>query len=184
MTTWEIIKDIFAVIGFCWTLYGILVAVKRELNRRKAIVSWKQVEDGSDRLVQQIAIARYDPDLIVSIGKGGSIAGGIIASVLNIAPRIHIERRENPTVILKLCQGKLELQGKKILIVNGESNSGFTLREATRIIEEHNPSEIKTAGLIVLDDKNNKTQVEILQKPDYCGILVNKVPQPPWKRLA
>ncbi len=78
-TILDIIGYLFAAIGLGVTVYQTFDVW---LNFRT--FSWREVDKYSKKLIEKIEKDEYIPDVIVCIGRGGSIIGSILSGNIHI----------------------------------------------------------------------------------------------------
>ena len=145
---------------------------------------FRQIEPDIIRLVREIRRSEFNPDLILCVGRGGSIIGGLLAGNLGSVPietieRIHLidsdEAVEFPEIQERFGFIK-EKRGKDIsvLIVDGATTTGYTLRKARKIIHEILP-EWETRYAVLYCIKSSGFT------PDFASRILEKVPERyPW----
>jgi len=140
-------------------------------------ISWNDFHG----LCQAIALAaaKFEPEIIIAIGRGGFYPGTLIAHLLRteIYP-VRFTRRVNDVVLHDEPQWLLEppalVKGKRILIVDEISSSGQTLLGARQKVEEMGAAVVKTAVLYA-----HTWGVDI---PDYIGLISDALLLNPWDR--
>lgn len=126
-----------------------------------------------------LAVAKFEPEIIIAIGRGGFYPGTLIAHLLRteIYP-VRFTRRVNDVVLHEAPQWLLEppalVEGKRILIVDEIASSGKTLRGVCEKVEEMGAAAVKTAVLYA-----HTWGVDI---PDYIGLISDALLLNPWDR--
>lgn len=174
--TW--IGYLFAIIGFGATVYKSMQAWMSLKT-----LSWKEVEKYSKKVIKEISQDEYIPDVIVAIGRGGSVFGAMLSGNISSSqkhrniPIIGYDRIyewENGNRIEK--QNRMvdfrPLTNKKVLLVAGDILTGGTMKFVMNLVSEANVSEIKTACLV-------KGITSALQ-PDYYGKEIPADFKMPW----
>jgi len=213
---------IYRVITYFTAILGVFLSIAKiidRINKHFGKITWKEVDKALNNLVGSIYNKKYIPDIIIGIGKGGSVASGMISAALNYIPIYHVDRivkfRIDGTIeemkivipgvikeeivdngkmtnnketkketkedtIIEITIGNV-VNNKKVLLVNGQSNSGSTILFAKQILsKEFRPKEIKTCALIALTNKN-ANKIEIKHEPDFCGLKRKRECYFPWE---
>lgn len=116
------------------------------------LLSWQQVYQAGRALAQTIRQARFQPDLIIAIGRGGYVPARILADYLDMMALTAI-RIEHYHGAEKQRQARVkyplghDITGQKILLVDDVSDSGDTYTVALEYLNTLNPGEVKTAAL-------------------------------------
>ncbi|MBN1295064.1 MAG: hypothetical protein JXB48_24735 [Candidatus Latescibacteria bacterium] len=146
---------------------------------RKGIknVSWGEFHEMCKNLAKKLS--EIDSDLIVGIARGGLFPATLIAGMLRkeIYP-IRITRRENdqvkftnPRWIVDVHEG---VAGKKVALVDEISDSGETLGEVSRRLNEKGTKRVTTAVLI--------THSWAVPEPDFHALMSDELVVFPWDR--
>jgi len=94
-----------------------------------------------DELVSKLREIKFEEfDLIVAIGKGGTVLGGLIQHILDIPMEVlwlnfrdeENKIQHNEPLLLKEFK---EIKNKRILLVDDVSRTGMTLRKAKDILK-------------------------------------------------
>lgn len=142
-------------------------------------------------LAEKISVD-YDPDVVIAIATGGSMTGGLIAKMLNV-PIVHITIRRNITIgrmynfdIAPLrwlfsfyhhylfrttkpevsTEIKIDLRGKKILIIDDTIHTGATIDAALHYLRNTGSVDIKIASLTYVSKR--KPDFSVLSIGNYC----------------
>lgn len=121
-------------------------------NNKKAI-PWQVVDYGVNHILKEIIKARFEPEIIVGIGRGGGVVAALIAGNLGNKPITIIDRNlhyKNGKVITQLNETpQIVRDSRKILLVIGGPSSGRVILEVAQKISKEIPhkSEIKTVNL-------------------------------------
>ena len=185
--------NVFAILGGLLCLYEIVVVMRRA-SRNWRRFSWDAIQKATDKLTQAITGSKFEPDLIVGLGRGGAIAAGLIAARLRqrasgdgrVIPISAIDRvyltGRNGTRRDVVVAGihALDVYGKRVLVLNADTYSGATLHKAVEALRPDEPKEIKTASLFVYMREGKKPAYA----PSYWGedVPVHKVNKRlPWR---
>jgi hypoxanthine phosphoribosyltransferase len=102
---------------------------------------------------EKISKSGYQPDIIVGIARGGMVPANILADLLNVrqVSMIRVEFYEDiakPSIQPVLTQFlSVEVNGKKILLVDDISDSGQSLKVVKQYLIERGAVEVKIATL-------------------------------------
>lgn len=129
-------------------------------------------------------LSRFNPDIVVGVGVGGSILAATIAGNLNkkfIAIDREVDWNNERNVALVDApitdERKKLFSNKKVILTSAEIISGKSTRKVKEYIEQFNPQEIKVACI----DYNPIAASEIT--PDYHYLTTYKIIQKPWRIL-
>jgi hypoxanthine phosphoribosyltransferase len=181
------IDFVFQYLGIFSSIFGLGFTIREIARKRAGKLSWTQIERGIADLTNIITNKNFDPDMIIGVGKGGSIIAGMLSTKLGYKPVFHVDRQVNfrqndgqPEGV-KIISSEIPITNKKVLLVNGESYSGWTIGEVKKILLEKNPQTIMTAAIIALSS-DNLIKERVIYSPDIYSILVKRRQMPPWKR--
>lgn len=136
------------------------------------VVTWDEVVELSTRLAEIIKEDKYQPDVIIAIARGGLVPARIIADVLGVIDMLSIKvehwvetASHTPQAKVKYPY-KLDLSGKKTLIVDDITDTGDSVELAKKYVSENfSPAVIKTATMQYI-----KPVAKV--KPDYVASIV------------
>ncbi|QGR20367.1 phosphoribosyltransferase [Stygiolobus azoricus] len=136
------------------------------------VVTWDEVVELSTRLAEIIKEDKYQPDVIIAIARGGLVPARIIADVLGVIDVLSIKvehwvetASHTPQAKVKYPY-KLDLSGKKTLIVDDITDTGDSVELAKKYVSENfSPAVIKTATMQYI-----KPVAKV--KPDYVASIV------------
>ena len=135
------------------------------------LISWDEAYRLSRKLARAIKSSRYDPDLVIAIGRGGYVPARIVCDFLlhSLLTSIKIEhwdiaacKRPQTSVRFPLA---VDVRGQKILIVDDVTDTGDTLKAAIDYVKSEGAGQIKTAVM------QHKTSSAIV--PDYYADLIS-----------
>lgn len=179
-TVLEALGYIFAVIGLGASIYGA-----NKAWRSTSRLSWDDMENQTKKLMKRIAKDNYQPDIVVTIGRGGAVVGAIISGNLP-APYGKKTRNISLLGVDRLYRwedgNRIEVENKlvdfrplkdlKVLLVAGDVLTGGTMRFFSSQIEAVGVSELRTACLLKgLTGTFN---------PDYFGKEIPADFETPW----
>lgn len=125
------------------------------MTKEIAKYSWEQIENVFDELAGKIKASRFEPDYIVGITNGGLIPLYYIAKklkgfehVLTVSGDSYEKDQKKEFRILYMPE--IDLQGKKILLVDEIADTGETLKEISdAMMAKYKIGELKIATLAV-----------------------------------
>jgi hypothetical protein len=150
-----------------------------DYSTRKGVhpISWEDFHGLCKGLVR--AIARFDPEIILAVGRGGFYPGTLIAHMLRaeIYP-VRLSRRVNDVVQYDRPQWMVKppdvVQGRRVLVVDEISSTGETLVTVRQEALNLGAREVRCA---VLYAHTWGTEV-----PDYVGLITDELLLNPWDR--
>jgi len=149
-----------------------------EEMRSRRRFGWKQVTKLVRDMLTDMRTRGYTPDLVLGVGRGGSILAGMLAGNMGHLPLAVLDTvLEHPHgvshVEFRFPDCCPALRDKNVLIVVGELYSGEDLRHAIEFVQRRHPREIKTASLL--------THPAALVRPDFIGFQSAKPLSAPWR---
>ena len=135
------------------------------------LISWDEAYRLSRKLAREIKSSRYDPDLVVAIGRGGYVPARIVCDFLlhSLLTSIKIEhwdiaacKRPQASVRFPLA---VDVREKRILIVDDVTDTGDTLKAAIDYIKSEGAGQVKTAVM------QHKTSSAIV--PDFYAEIIS-----------
>jgi len=150
-------------------------------KRLSWLLFWSKVQ----QLAAKIEGSDFDPDIIVSIGRSGSVVGGMLASLMGAKRHVAFDRlvvitkksgfpeERNIEVDDSVLPNREILSGKKILGVMSECTSGNTLRKINMFFIAIPGVELKTA--VILCKPN------VYTCPHYYVDQVERWPELPFR---
>lgn len=173
--------DGFVFIATAVSLIAGLIAIWQlvEERRRKAI-SWRRIDKLVVGLVKEIEERNFDPDLILGVGRGGSLIAAMVAT--NIEGRVElscidtaVEHDEMGRKHVKLRNPERlpDLTGRHVLVVVAELYSGQDMRDAINFLETRKPAELKSLAVLTGPSSN--------VRPTFVGLQTKHEPRAPWR---
>lgn len=107
----------------------------------------------SRELANKIYTAGFEPDIIIAIGRGGFVPARIVSDYLLFRDltTIKIEHWGVAATLDKQAHIRFglstDISGIKVLVVDDITDTGDTLIEAVKYINEQGPAEVRTAVL-------------------------------------
>lgn len=141
-------------------------------------IAWPRLGELCKKLA--LAVATYDPAIIVGVAKGGVIPAAILASLLRreFYP-VRLSRRlddrvvrEQPALLTPMPEA---IGGKRILVIDDITVTGETLELAVREARRLSASEVKTATLFVHGGS---------YRPDYFVLETDDLIVNPWDHFV
>ena len=148
----------------------------------KTKLSWSEY-DLSIKILA-FPLSRFNPDIVVGVGVGGSILAATLAGNLG-KPFLATDRdvdwdneRNVNLVDASITDERTQLLvHKKVLLTSAEIISGKTTKKLKEYVQQFNPKEIKVACI----DYNPTAASEIT--PDHCYLTSSRIIQKPWRIL-
>lgn len=172
------IQDVITYIGLPGAILSIVIIylwIHEHVTIKR--VSCKKFFTEMRWLINEIRKADFNPDVVIGIGRGGSIVAAIISSQLRagIIPLYTIDWHYKDGVKDLIVYGNLELDGKNVLICTAEDFTGGMLHRVKRqLINNHRLEKYKLVSFYSLHCKKRKSSKELnadFEKlPDFVGI--------------
>jgi len=149
-------------------------------------LSWRDVEDAAYKIVHEMKVQNFEPDIIISIARSGLIPASLISYALGNKELYVIkvdfstkqkvgkeqELRKSPKISQELSK---DIEGLKVLVVDEMVVSGSTLKVVRDYLGMKSPAEVRYSVLY------KQPWAEF--RPDYFGEEIRQWPIFPWKRL-
>ncbi|MBL1073744.1 phosphoribosyltransferase [Nocardia sp. 2] len=108
-------------------------------------LSWELFGDASRELAQEIADDGFEPDLILSIARGGLFVAGSLGyaldvknlHVMNVEFYTGVDQRLAMPVMLPPVPSVVDLTGAKVLVADDVADTGKTLRLVRDFCSDH-----------------------------------------------
>lgn len=140
-------------------------------------ISWNDFHGLCKALVK--AVALFQPEIILAVGRGGFYPGTLIAHMLQaeIYP-VRLSRRVNDAVTYEtprwLARPPEIVSGKRVLVVDEISSTGETLRLVKQEAERLGASDVRCAVLYA--------HTWGTDTPDYIALISDELLLNPWDR--
>jgi len=123
-------------------------------NRGKGRV-WS-IERAAATLGSRIRESGFNPDVVVTAGRGGSTVGPMVVKELGLASLVSLYRRYDWTIDdsgnpQADFPRNLDLTGLRVLLVTGTVNTGKTLQRAFNHVLSRAPKDVRTASVFKVD---------------------------------
>jgi hypothetical protein len=133
-------------------------------------------------LAQVVKDSGYEPDIVLSIARGGLVIGGALGYALGVKNTftmsvefyIGVNERLALPVVLPPLPNKVDLTGLKVLVAEDVADTGATLKLVREFCGEY-VSEVRSA---VLYEKPHS-----VEKPDYSWRQTDNWIEFPWSVL-
>jgi len=120
----------------------------------REVLTWEAFGTAARQLAQQVVDAGFQPDLIMSITRGGMIPAGAMSyamgiknlHIINVEFYTGVDTRLPLPVLLPPVPAAVDLSAKKVLIIDDVADTGETLRMVRDFCAEH-VAETRTAVL-------------------------------------
>lgn len=132
-------------------------------------MNWQTVEKEIDKLSK---IVRTHPDIIIGIARGGLVPARLIASKLSVKEMYCLTVKKDGTERKVANNILVDLQDKKVLLMEDVLESGRSLLAAKEYLE-------KLGALVETIAIYTTPETEI--EPDYFIKQLQKVPSFPWE---
>lgn len=135
------------------------------------MVSWPDIEKWCSAIRTQV-VENFSPEVIIGLSRGGLVPSRILSDSLWIKDLLSIKTEHWGITATKSGQavlndpGKLNLKGKRILIVDDITDTGQSMKLAYDFVKSQEPADIKTATMLHI------TRSEFV--PDFYGELVDQ----------
>ena len=152
------------------------------MRENRDVLEYKEFGFAIRELAQTIKDSGYEPDIILSIARGGLLIGGALGYALGVKNTFTMsvefytgvnERLALP-VVLPPVPNKVELTGLKVLVADDVADTGATLKLVREFCEGY-VAEVRSA---VLYEKPHS-----VEKPDYAWRATDKWIEFPWSVL-
>lgn len=144
------------------------------MDFRAQIVSWTDIENWCSSIRDKV-VDEFTPDVIIGLSRGGLVPARMLSDSLWIKDLLSIKTEHWGITATKSGQailndpGKLNLKGKKVLVVDDITDTGQSMKLAFDFVKSQEPVELKTATMLHI------TRSEFI--PDFFG---EEVSQEKW----
>ena len=131
------------------------------------VMDWNLFYSLARKVTKKINGSSYKPDLIVGLARGGWVLARILCDLIGVKDLVSLKVEHwgvtaTPDGKAKLKYTfKVDLDGKKVLIVDDITDTGESMIVSVEYIKSLNPSEVRTAAL------RHITSSKFM--PDYFG---------------
>jgi hypoxanthine phosphoribosyltransferase len=149
------------------------------MSQEREKLSYEQFGLAIRELAQEIKNSGYEPDIVLSIARGGLLIGGALGYALGVKNTFTmsvefytgIDERLALPVVLPPIPNKIDLTGFKVLVADDVADTGATLKLVREFCGEH-VQEVRSA---VLYEKSHS-----VEKPDYAWRHTDLWIEFPW----
>lgn len=123
------------------------------MDFRAQIVSWEDIENWCS-LIREKVVDNFTPDAIIGLSRGGLVPARILSDSLWIKDLLSIKTEHWGLTATKDGKavlndpGKLNLKGKKVLVVDDITDTGQSMKLAYDFVKGQDPLELKTATML------------------------------------
>lgn len=133
------------------------------------LTNWDYIYSLCRNISTEIKCSGYEPDVIIALARGGWFAGRVLCDFLGLddLSSLKIEHYIGDTAIdtgepyIRYPLSNAVMEEKKVLIVDDIVDTGESMLSAKAYVENHNPTEVRTASLQYL----GSSKID----PDYVG---------------
>jgi len=105
-------------------------------NFRREVLTWELFGSASRELAQMVAADGFEPDLLLSIARGGLFVAGALGyaldvknlHVMNVEFYTGVDQRLDLPVMLPPVPNAVDLHGAKVLVCDDVADTGATLK--------------------------------------------------------
>ena len=118
------------------------------------LVSWEHINTLSRIVAKNMRMSGFQPDMIIGLARGGFVPSRNLADLLGVKDLVSIKVGHWGVTATKDGKAelkypiKIDLTGKKILIVDDITDTGDSMILAKDYVQSLGPAEIKTATLM------------------------------------
>ena len=125
------------------------------------------------------AVSRYQPEIILPVGRGGYYPGTLMAHMLQVEPYpVRLSRRVRDIITYQsprwLVEPPAAVRNRRVLVVDEISGSGETLTMVKDNVAALGAQAVRSAVLYA-----HTTGVDV---PDYIGLITDALILNPWDR--
>lgn len=160
------------------------------MNNNINYFDWNEISEIVKNMSQNIK-KDYNPEIIISVVRGGMIPGVILSHALNIRKVENIKSIETISDEINAIKQEpivdeninlSEIRGKKVLIIDDILGSGATIRKIKEEVKKWKPEELRTAICVVNEqnwEKSNRSNYNA--EIEYIGKAVRGWVVFPWE---
>ena len=152
------------------------------MSDAREVLTYDLFGTATRELAQQVADSGFEPDIILSIARGGLALGmglGYALAVknlsgINVEFYTGVDQRLDVPIVLPPTPAAVDLSGLKVLISDDVADTGRTLELVQEFCEGH----VAEARTVVIYEKPQS-----VIKPDYAWRLTDRWIDFPWSVL-
>jgi len=154
-------------------------------------LDWSKIEKLCSKVISLIKKDKFNPEIIITIQRGGLIPATIISHTLKIRDVmvVNIKRTTSDKVNSNKIPAKIlspldknKVMNRRVLIVDDIIGSGETLNVLEKSINNLHPADLRKAILIKNEDNFVKSSLKETIKIDYLGKTVHGWVIFPWEK--
>lgn len=160
------------------------------MNNNINYFDWNTISEVIKNMSEEIK-DNYNPEIIISIVRGGMIPSVILSHNLNIRNIKNIKSIETESDQINANKHEpvidenidfSEIRGKKVLIVDDIIGSGATIKKIKQVVKMWQPRELRTAICIVNEENWKKSnEISYDKEIEYIGKVVSGWVVFPWE---
>lgn len=124
------------------------------MSDAREVLTWDEFGSASRELAQQVIDSGFEPDVLLSITRGGLLPAGAVSyamdnkniHIMNVEFYTGVDERLPEPVFLPPLPATNYLEGQKVLIIDDVADTGETLRAVQEFCDQY-ASESKVAVL-------------------------------------
>ncbi len=152
------------------------------MSDEREVLTYDLFGTATRELAQEVADSGFEPDIILSIARGGLALGMGLGyalavknlSVINVEFYTGVDERLDVPIVLPPTPTAVDLSGLRVLIADDVADTGRTLELVQDFCEGH----VADARTIVIYEKPQS-----VIKPDYAWRLTDRWIDFPWSVL-
>ena len=106
------------------------------MDDQREVLTWELFGTASRELAEQVAASGFEPDLLLSIARGGLFVAGALGyaldvknlHVMNVEFYTGVDQRLELPVMLPPVPNAVDLTGAKVLVADDVADTGATLK--------------------------------------------------------
>ena len=157
----------------------------RDMSEEREILGWEQFGEASRELARMVADDGYEPEMILSIARGGLCIGGALGYALavkntytmNVEFYTGVDERLEVPRILPPAPDFVDLGQAKLLIVDDVADTGHTLKSVHDFCAGK-VGEVRTA--VIYEKSHSVVQCDYVWKRTDLWINFPWSDKPPW----
>src|SRR3954451_4236395 len=115
------------------------------MNAQREVLTWELFGSASRELAETVAADGFEPDLLLSIARGGLFVAGALGyaldvknlHVMNVEFYTGVDQRLDLPVMLPPVPNAVDLAGAKVLVADDVADTGATLRLVRDFCADH-----------------------------------------------
>ncbi|MDO9454701.1 phosphoribosyltransferase [Nocardioides sp.] len=149
----------------------------------REVLTWQSFGESVDDLARQVVDDGFEPDVILSIARGGLALGMGLAyaldvknlSTVNVEFYTGVDERLEVPMMLPPVPSVVDLAGLRVLIADDVADTGLTLRH----VQEYCAGHVAEARTAVVYEKSRS-----VVRPDYSWKATDAWVDFPWSSQA